>query len=131
MLRFQSRQILVLVGALALVSLLAAAAALGNCEGEEKISWALTPPAGSTVTFSGGVGTNKTVLIDNTGGGTITGGTQVLSNAKFEFVKSCAGKNILPGASCTNEFKCLEKGEAFFTASIVGGGSAFVTLKCD
>jgi hypothetical protein len=105
--------------------------AMGTCGGGESASFATTPANGSSLTFTS-VGTTRSVVIDNTGSTTITVGTEVIKNGSlFSQTKSCAGANILPGNSCTDEIKCLAKGESEFATSVSGVGQSNIKLKCD
>jgi len=125
------KQLLIVLAALGVAALSYAGIAAGTCGESEKGSFVTTPANGSSLTFSS-VGTTLSVVIDNTGGTTITVGTEVIKHSSlFGFVKSCSGANILPGNSCTTQIKCLAKGESEFATSVVGIGQSNIKLKCD
>lgn len=126
MLRFQSRQLIALLGIVALLGLSVAAAASGSCGEEEKASVSITP---SSVTFN--LNQTKSITVENTGNVTITNSSEDLPNpapAKFEFVKAgCTKASFAPGATCTSEIKCVQKGKASY--SFTGSPSVVATIE--
>jgi hypothetical protein len=119
------RGLLALCGVFALIGLVTAVAASGNCL--EEVSATLTAPEGTTFTVS----QTKGLTIDNNGQNTITVSEDTAAGY-FEFVGTACG-TISGGGSCSSQkVKCLKEGESKVSILACDGAIvAYIYLKCD